>query len=153
MVRVLSAWIWAILYKMSDRQSYYIGIKGIIKDQSGRVLILKDSSTGKWEVPGGRMDAEQTIEGAFAREITEEIQDASLEKFGDLLFAAQGAFNVENAHKLFLIFYSVKVRLPSKLTLSSEHTDSAWVDERSLSNYALYPSDKAAVITALKVPV
>lgn len=138
---------------MSNRQSYYIGVKGIIQDQDGRVLILKDSSTGKWEVPGGRMDENQTIEEAFSREIGEEIEDASLEEFGGLLFAAQGAFKVENAHKLLLIFYSVKVRLPSKLTLSSEHMDSAWVDEQSLSNYALYPSDKAAVTIALRAVV
>lgn len=135
---------------MSNRQSYYIGVKGIVRDQDGRVLILKDYSTGKWEVPGGRMDEGQTIEEAFSREIGEEIEGASLEEFGDLLYAAQGAFTVENAHKLFLIFYSVKVQLPNKLVLSSEHADSAWVDEQSLANYALYPSDKAAVTIALK---
>jgi 8-oxo-dGTP pyrophosphatase MutT (NUDIX family) len=130
---------------MSERQSYYIGIKGIIKDKTGRVLILKDSSTGKWEVPGGRIDAGQTIEGAFAREISEEIEGASLVRFGELLCAAQGDYLVENKHKLMLLFYAVEVELPPRLALSSEHTEFAWVDAQSLGAYTMYASDKAAV--------
>ncbi|HSW99467.1 MAG TPA: NUDIX hydrolase [Patescibacteria group bacterium] len=134
---------------MSAQQSYYIGIKGIVRDKSDKVLILKDSSTGRWEVPGGRMDAGQTIEGAFAREIGEEVENAVLVHFGDLLFAAQGDFLVENEHKLLLLFYIVEVTLPPNLVLSSEHTDSAWVDTRSLENYTIYSSDKAAIQKAL----
>jgi 8-oxo-dGTP pyrophosphatase MutT (NUDIX family) len=134
---------------MSERQSYYVGIKGIIRNEASKILILKDV-TGKWEVPGGRMDAGQTIEGAFAREISEEIEGAALTEFGNLLYAAQGEFLVEDSHKLLLLFYEVTVELPPHLVLSAEHSDAAWIDARTIENYAMYTSDKAAVLRSLE---
>jgi len=136
---------------MSERQSYYIGIKGIIRNEAAKILILKDVSTGKWEVPGGRMDSGQTIEGAFAREIGEEIEGATLTEFGSLLYAAQGEFLVEDSHKLLLLFYEVKAELPTNLVLSSEHTDSAWIDAQTIENYTMYTGDKVAVLRSFEL--
>lgn len=134
---------------MSDRQSFYVGVKGIIKDKNGRVLILKDSARGKWEAPGGRIDVGQSIEGAFKREIAEEIEGASLYSFGELLMALQGDFVTENEHKLLLLFYSVKVSLPVKIKLSDEHEDFAWVDKNSLNDCLLFSTDRRAISLAL----
>ena len=131
---------------MSKRQPYYVGIKGIIKNSEGDVLILRDSSTGKWEAPGGRMDADQTIEEAFSREIGEEVEGAVLQSLGNVFYVAQGGFTVEDEHKLLLLFYETIVDMPLKIKLSFEHTDFAWVNAKSLADYDIYASDKAAVM-------
>jgi 8-oxo-dGTP pyrophosphatase MutT (NUDIX family) len=126
------------------RQSFYIGIKAII-EQDGRVLLLKDSPRGKWELPGGRIDGTQTIKEAVSRELREEIIGAKLLKLHAIVHAATGDFTVENDHRLCLLFYAADVRLPEQLRLSDEHLEYAWVDQRSYQNYDLFTSDRAAL--------
>lgn len=134
---------------MSQRQSYYIGIKGLIKNAQGSVLILKDNSTGKWEVPGGRIDQNQAIEEAFRREMSEELPGSVVNSFGGVIFAAQGDFIVENDHKLMLLFFETDVELPEETNLSDEHSELAWVNNANIEDYEIYSSDKAAIKTAL----
>jgi ADP-ribose pyrophosphatase YjhB (NUDIX family) len=126
------------------RQSFYIGVKGIVTTSQG-VLILKDAPRGKWELPGGRIDAGQSIEDAFIREINEEVPGTTNPKLERLLFAAQGDFIVENDHKLCLLFYAASADLPETLQLSDEHTDQAFVTADTLSNFDLFSTDKEAL--------
>jgi 8-oxo-dGTP pyrophosphatase MutT (NUDIX family) len=134
---------------MSDRQSFYIGIKAIIV-RDGRVLLLKESPRAKWELPGGRIDGKQTIEESVARELAEEIPGAKLRSLGDLVHAATGDFMVENDHRLCLIFYTADVDLPHELTLSEEHLEYAWVDPESIEGYDIFTSDRAALAAHCK---
>jgi 8-oxo-dGTP pyrophosphatase MutT (NUDIX family) len=134
---------------MSQRQSYYTGIKGLIKNSQGSVLILKDNSTGKWEVPGGRIDQNQQIEEAFRREMSEELPGSVVKNFGSVVYAAQGDFMVENDHKLMLLFFIADVEMPDSLELSNEHSELAWVDSSTIDNYEIYTSDKAAIKSVL----
>ena len=126
------------------RQSFYIGVKAVIS-QAGKVLILKDKPRSKWELPGGRIDGNQTIEESLIRELAEEIPGAKLVKLGELLHAAAGDFTVENNHRLCLLFYAAEVALPSKIELSDEHTEFAWVDRDTFQDYELFASDKSAI--------
>ena len=135
---------------MSERQSYYVGIKGIIKNEAGDVLILKDASRGKWEVPGGRIDKDQSIIDSFSREIEEELPGAKLISLNEVIHVAQGDFLVENEHKLFLAFHLAKVSLPDVLVLSDEHSELAWVNQSSLSNYPIFTTDQAAIEISLR---
>ncbi len=134
---------------MSERQSYYVGIKGIIKNEAGRVLILKDASKDKWEIPGGRIDKDQSITDSFSRELEEELPGAKLIRLGRVIHVAQGDFVVENNHKLLLVFYLAQVTLPETLVLSDEHTGSAWVNEDDLVNYSIFTTDQAAIELSL----
>ena len=134
---------------MSARQSFYVGIKGIIKNDAGDVLILKDASKGKWEVPGGRVDKDQSIVNSFSREIEEELPGAKLVSLDEVIHVAQGDFLVEDEHKLFLAFHLAKVSLPDILVLSDEHTDSAWVNLSTVANYSIFTSDLAAIEQSL----
>lgn len=128
------------------RQSFYIGIKGLIQNTDGLVLILKDVSGGKWEVPGGRLDQGQSIEAAFKREIEdEELPGSTVKNLGEVVHVAQGDFIVEDSHKLLLLFYRTDVVIPDEITLSAEHNDSAWVDPSNTSAYDLYSTDRAAI--------
>jgi 8-oxo-dGTP diphosphatase len=126
------------------RQSFYIGVKAIIQ-QDGRVLILKESSRVKWELPGGRIEGQQTIQEAVSRELTEEIPGAKLRSLNTIVHAATGDFTVENDHRLCLLFYAADVELPKDLRLSNEHLEYAWVDQQTFRDYDLFTSDRAAL--------
>ena len=134
---------------MGQRQSYYIGIKGLIKSSEGKVLILKDNSTGKWEVPGGRIDQNQAIEEAFRREMTEELPGSVVKSFGGVVYVSQGDFIVENEHKLMLLFFIVDIEIPGTVELSEEHSKLAWVNQDNVGDYDIYMSDKAAIESVL----
>lgn len=135
---------------MAKIQSYYIGVKGIVQNESGEVLLLRDTQHDKWELPGGRVDENQTIKESFEREVKEELLGAKLEVLGQLVHAAQGDFLVENYHKLLLLFYLARVNLPNKIALSTEHDEFAWVNRADYVNYDMYETDRAAIQIVLE---
>ena len=50
--------------------SYPVSVKGVVV-QNGRVLLLRNERN-EWELPGGRLEVDETPERCVAREITEE---------------------------------------------------------------------------------
>lgn len=127
-----------------SRQSFYIGIKGIIQSPDG-VVILEDAERGKWELPGGRVDQGQDLAEAFRREVSEEITGASFETFGPTVHADVGDFIVENDHRLLLVFRVAEVALPEVIQISHEHRAHAMVQPTTLGNFELYDSDRTAL--------
>ncbi len=128
---------------MSQRQDFYVGIKAIIQDPRG-VLILKDKSHGKWELPGGRIDQNQTIEDAVTRELQEET-GATFHGMQDVIHAGFGDNLVEHNHKLLLTYFAVHASLPKEVKLSDEHSESAWVTKDTLNNFDMYTNEKVAL--------
>lgn len=51
---------------------YRVTVKGIIRDERGRVLAVKEYDSDAWSLPGGGIDHEETLEQALAREMYEE---------------------------------------------------------------------------------
>ncbi len=52
---------------------YRISIKGLIKNEHGKVLVVKETGRTWWDLPGGGMDHSETIKEAITRELAEEV--------------------------------------------------------------------------------
>src|SRR5512141_405894 len=51
--------------------TYRISVKAIIRDDNGRVLLIREED-GSWELPGGGLEHGEDFREALAREVTEE---------------------------------------------------------------------------------
>jgi len=52
---------------------YRVSIKGLIRNEKGEVLVVKESGRDWWDLPGGGMDHGENIKSAIAREMKEEV--------------------------------------------------------------------------------
>lgn len=111
-------------------KKFYVGIKGIVRDQArGYILLHRDYKSGDyWDIPGGRMDDDEDFEQTLRRELQEELPGIEVHQVGDL----QGAFRL---HKdidadigLVLLYFLVDATLPEIVKLSDEHQDLTWVN-------------------------
>ena len=60
---------------MVTEQLYYVGVKALITNAVGRLLLLRTQRPDNsyyWDLPGGRINKGEDVESAFLREITEE---------------------------------------------------------------------------------
>lgn len=56
-----------------DDYLYRVSIKGLIMNNKGEVLVVKEAGRTWWDLPGGGMDHEEDIKTAIARELKEEV--------------------------------------------------------------------------------
>lgn len=110
-------------------KKFFVGVKGIIYDEPRGVLLLKHEK-GFWDVPGGRIDGDETIEQTLAREVAEELPGATLKSVYKLENAFRLQKDIVDDTSLVLLYYLVEVNLPSEIKLSDEHTDYLWVKTR-----------------------
>jgi ADP-ribose pyrophosphatase len=69
---------------VGHRPLLVIGVRVMVEDAQGRVLILRRSDTGDWGLPAGAMELGESLEDAMRREVLEETNLAlgPLEVFG-----------------------------------------------------------------------
>lgn len=115
---------------------YGLAVRVILTDQDGKILILKrstDSKTnpGKWELPGGKVNQDESFDHALIREVYEET---------NLKIALEHVVGAseQNLHiiRAVHIIMSGKI-IEGELNLSSEHEGYAWVTIETLSDYEL----------------
>jgi mutator protein MutT len=117
-------------------------IAAAIVEQNGKVLIAqrakKDDLFGKWEFPGGKVEAGETLQECLKRELFEELSiRAEIGAFfcistfchRDVLF---------DMHVFRIISYEGEITL-------NEHSAVAWVVPSELSNYSMPDPDLPVV--------
>jgi 8-oxo-dGTP diphosphatase len=114
---------------------------GILR-RDGRVLIARRGPgrhmAGKWEFPGGKIEAGETPEQSLARELEEELDVRA--RIGKLLCSASYE---GDGISLELLVYGVE-SFEGTLVLR-EHEEIRWVFPGELSSYELADSDRKVV--------
>jgi 8-oxo-dGTP diphosphatase len=115
---------------------YGLAVRVLLTDQDGKILILKrstDSKTnpGKWELPGGKVNQDESFDHALIREVYEETNlKITLEH---VVGASEQNLHIIRAVHIIM---SGKI-IEGELNLSSEHEGYAWVRMETLSDYEL----------------
>jgi 8-oxo-dGTP pyrophosphatase MutT (NUDIX family) len=118
---------------------FNVGIKGLIENTEGKILVLKSSLKGHrmpteayWDIPGGRIEEGEHILEVLKREIEEEIGIGELEKEAEFFHAVISNHKIPFEDKilgLVLMVYKVQIPKNSKIKLSDEHVAYEWVDK------------------------
>lgn len=125
---------------MAGERNFHVGIKAMIENDKGQMLILLDSRQVNkdweaWDFPGGRMNEGEDFLQTLARELEEE---TGITKFHDPEFVTAILSTHEITLKdkskvgLVLVMYKVKVDKDIKIALSDEHHEYRWVDASEL---------------------
>lgn len=117
-----------------------VSIKGFLC-KNGKVLILKTSKSSAWELPGGRMDFGENVEGAFQREMKEESGFENV-KMGDLINTWSFTSIRENTNHHFIIFDFEIFSEESKIALSDEHAEYKWVGPDEFESFNMREGHK-----------
>jgi 8-oxo-dGTP pyrophosphatase MutT (NUDIX family) len=117
---------------------FHVGVKALIEDEQGRVLLLKAPAWEKgnieahWDIPGGRIQEGGDVADTLEREIKEETGINRLEssKFITAVISNHQIKFEDQMLGLVLMIYEVKVPRGGDVTLSHEHTAFEWVSKK-----------------------
>ena len=121
-----------------------VGVKVIIQNDSGDVLLLKRTSQfllladskESWDIPGGRIEPNESLQDALVREVKEETGVALT---GDpKLLIAQDIFVHSRDLHVVRLTYIHRQSLGS-INLSDEHSDYKWFSKDQRERIAVEP--------------
>lgn len=109
----------------------------------GRVLLLQEAAygdgtnIGKWDVPGGRINPDESLLEGLTREIKEETGIDTL-KIGDVLgvYESFAPIQGEECH-IIRIYYAVYLETDAVITLSTDHGAYEWVSLQNIASKQL----------------
>lgn len=107
-------------------KQFNVGIKAlIIKDD--KVLMVKHvEGRDYWEVPGGRIDDDESIEQTLDRELHEELPNIKSYEVHGIVDAFRLQKDIKPDLSLFLVFYKVTATFEGEPSLSFEHNEYKW---------------------------
>lgn len=128
---------------MSKKLLFEIGLKALIKDEFGKVLLLQraqpytsDVKNGmpnklRWDMPGGRIEPSESIIEALRREVKEEtnLDFVDFSKIIDI----HETFYHEGFHTVRIYF---EVEAKGEIKLSTEHQEAKYFDNVALEELA-----------------
>ena len=106
-----------------------VGVKVLVQNESGEFLFLRRDASfkpgmpQKWDIPGGRINSEESLMAALGREVKEETS-MSLESADELL-AAQDIF-VDKA-EVHVVRLTYRGKATGDVKLSDEHDAFKWM--------------------------
>lgn len=125
--------------KTCDLDSFHIGAKALIFNNENKVLLLERDHPVKklyWDLPGGRVQKDESISETLLRELREEIgleTNEAFHPFGMFLTDIRIPIQRENVGLIFSIF-KCHLLNPFHPFLSKEHIHFEWLDPLQASD-------------------
>lgn len=121
-----------------------IAVKGIFFQDDVKKILLVKQRNEKWELPGGKLEPNETLRIGLEREINEELGiNCIIEYLLDI-------FPYQVTSETTLLIFVYKLTFPGEhITLSSEHTDYAWFSLDQLSGIQMPTEYRNCVTTFL----
>jgi 8-oxo-dGTP diphosphatase len=85
---------------------YRVSVKAIIRDHSGKILVVKEGDS-EWSLPGGGMDHGETVHDALKRELYEELRIDS--DFGELFVGEESTYLEEKDAWVMWLGFEISV--------------------------------------------
>ncbi len=108
-----------------------LSVKCVVLNSVGRVLLLKDSESEFWDLPGGHLRKGECALAGLEREVREETGMA----IGDIQSCSSHELDYGKRKQVTQFFLAGTVS--DTVTLSKEHDSFEWVDPAELGNYNL----------------
>ena len=122
-----------------NERLFQIGVKALIRNRAGEILILKANVEGSrnhkepyWDLPGGRIKEGEQITETLAREVAEEtgLKGIGIGRLFDVALSNRDFIIRGTDQRVWLafLFYECSLRGDKeKITLSDEHMEYRWV--------------------------
>lgn len=116
-----------------------ISIRGVVRRTDGAVLVVRRSSDGGWELPGGRIRRSESVVDCLRRELREET---------DLAVSVRRPVHAvswqnDTGDDRFAVYYHCTATADD-VTLSEEHTAATWLDGSAVAERLSEPQAAAA---------
>jgi len=118
----------------------FVGAKGLIAREDGKVLIVRESSEydegteeGNWDVVGGRIESGELLLEGLAREVSEESGLKII--IGDVLGVTENFPVIHNEKcQIIRVYYACSVS-NSDVKLSADHDAFDWIEPSAHASY------------------
>lgn len=127
---------------MSDRTISVVA--ALIRDEAGRVLLVRKRGTAAFMQPGGKRDAGESDLAALAREIVEELGCCVDQRSARALGVFECASANEPGFNVHATVYAVDVA--GEISARAEIEEAIWVDPRALPDLPLAPLTRDHVL-------
>lgn len=128
-----------------------VAAKAVIVNSEGRVLILREANTyaegtntGKYHMPGGRLNPSEWFKDGLVREIQEEtgLTDIAV---GEAIHVDEWRPVIDGVQQQIVGVFVLCHYKGGDIQLSDEHDEAVWMNPDERDKFALLPEDLAAV--------
>ncbi len=134
---------------MLEDMKLQVGVKVILQNDNGQYLLLRRSQAfhnetePHWDIPGGRIEPEETLHEALRREITEET-GLDVDDHFRLLAAQDIMVTTKDLHVVRLTYTA---KGTGNVIVSDEHQETTWVSREEALKLNLDPYLRQALET------
>lgn len=108
---------------------FFVSNKAVLVNPCGKILMLT-LQDGRWDLPGGRMDAGEDMLESLAREVREETGIEVNACRARPFFVGVYPYKSDLSTPVASVFYIVRIGEGPEVILSDEHKSARWVDPR-----------------------
>ncbi len=148
--------------EVPENDTFYLGAKALIHNSEGKILLLqrdpnrlKKTRGACWDLPGGRVQKNESVESALKREVYEETGLKNLFRITpfEMVLSTIRVSTPEGDVGLIFAVHLCEIDKDSVIHLSAEHVSFSWFDPKKAAEQlaaANYPEELTQKIAKLE---